>query len=125
MSQTNASLILVSMFALRCIVPLVLTVAIGTWMNKLVARWEAADKLVAAQLAPASTTAQPAKTTTAAQPTTKQALACWLFNNCEASDCPAYGNEAVLCWQQRLKAENKLPDTCADCEIYNRTAPAI
>ena len=110
---------MIALFALRCLVPVALTILFGMWMNQLVSKWEAEEQAASARPQPAPTPA------ILAQPSRSQAVACWLLNNCSEQDCPAYKQTGVLCWQARLQAENKLPAKCADCEIYAQTAPAV
>ena len=43
MEETQATAVLILMFALRCIAPLLITLAIGYLMNRLVDRWQAED----------------------------------------------------------------------------------
>lgn len=124
MSTSNASLLMIALFALRCLVPVALTVLFGMWMNRLVSKWEAEDAQ-AAQTQPVPAPAPTSAPALPAQPSRSQAVACWLLNNCNESNCPAYKQTGVLCWQARLQAENKLPAKCADCEIYAQTAPAV
>jgi hypothetical protein len=40
MSEFNAALVMIALFALRCVVPLALTLGLGYVMNRLVDRWE-------------------------------------------------------------------------------------
>lgn len=116
MSELQATIVFLALFALRCVLPLVLTVVIGTLMNRMLARWEEQDKA-------AST--PPVTPKPAAQPALRRSLACWVFQNCEASDCPAYSNRSAPCWQLRAQGEGQLPAECIDCDIYTDAVPAL
>ena len=87
MEETQATALLILMFALRCIAPLLLTLAIGYLMNRLVDRWEAED------LAPEEdgvTPPQPAPAPGMWLPTIT--VPCWILRNCDEAaqaDCPS------------------------------------
>ena len=123
MSNTNATLIMVGLFALRCLVPVALTILFGMWMNKLANKWEAEEQQAVQpepRPFPAPTSAIPVQTVSRTQ-----AVACWIKNGCSEGDCPAYQQTGVVCWQARLQAEGQLPEKCPGCEIYAQTAPAV
>jgi hypothetical protein len=123
MNEFQATAVIVVLFALRCVVPLVLLIAIGYGMNRLVDHWEREDK--------ARSVAQPpiplpmaARTPTEAP---KSKIPCWVFNNCDEKKrdaCPAYANPSVACWLARLRAEGRVPAKCAGCALYTG-APAL
>lgn len=112
MNELQASFVMIALFALRCILPLAFTIAAVHLMNRLLARWEAAEK--APQPAPVpSPLPAPAPRSIS--------LACWILNNCseeERARCAAYRRQNIPCWQARLIEEGILPDRCATCERY-------
>jgi hypothetical protein len=123
MNEFQATAVIVVLFALRCIVPLALLMAIAYGMNKLVDRWEREDK--------APTEARPAiplpMATRTPVETPRSKIPCWVFNNCDEKTrnaCPAYANQSVACWVARLRADGRLPAKCAACPLYTG-APAF
>lgn len=116
MEEFQATLVLVGLFALRCIAPLLFTLAVGYLMNRLVERWEAQDAAEAAAEPPSAAAPRPGGLSI---PTI--GIPCWVFNNCEPekrSQCPAYLKPKLACWLARKLAEGELPAACADCEMY-------
>jgi hypothetical protein len=124
MKEIEAAAVLVGLFALRCIVPLALTVALGYLMNRVADRWQAEDRARVA----AAATAQPKPRSVpkASQPVVS--LPCWLFHNCapdKRDNCPAYHHPTIACWAARESAEGALPDSCATCPLYYDAQAAI
>lgn len=119
MNEFQAAAVMIGLFALRCVAPLVLMVAIGYLMNRLVDRWEAQD---AVREAPAAVPlpVMPAE----AKP--RPSVACWVFRNCDETargDCAAFKNPVIPCWLARFRADGRLPAACADCPLYTDEAP--
>lgn len=115
MNEFNAALVMISLFALRCIVPLALTLALGYLMNRLVDHWQAED---AAQTA-ALPAARPALATAPGRAILS--LPCWVTNSCpeqQAQRCAARRATNVPCWETRRQADGRLPACCADCPRY-------
>ena len=124
MNEFQATAVVVALFALRCVAPFVLVLAIGFGMKRLVRHWE---KEEAAQ--------QPARPAIplpmAARPTTRlstPALPCWVLNNCDEKTrnaCPAFASPSLACWVARFRADGKVAAKCAGCELYTGAlAPA-
>ena len=118
MSDTQVAGTVILFFALRCIAPLVITLAIGYLMNRLVDRWEAEEtaeeELVAG--------VQPAIPATKAADSTARGIPCWILRNCDAEKrvtCPAHREQSLPCWIARLMSEGTLPASCPDCPIYD------
>ncbi len=112
MNEFQATAIMIGLFALRCIAPLALTVVAMHLMNRLLERWEAAEKAPAAP--------RPARPGPV-QAAPSISLACWLLHNCseeERARCAAYRRQNIPCWQARLIEEGKLPDGCVNCPRY-------
>lgn len=110
MNEFQGAAVLIGFFALRCVVPLLLMMAIGYGMNRLVDRWAAEEEARMEGLAAASATRPPVKT-----------IPCWLFNNCDEQTrqaCPAGQRPGVPCWLARMQAAGRLPERCRDCAIY-------
>ena len=123
MSGFEATLVMVALFALRCVVPLALTAALGYLMNRLVDRWEAEEAAAEAldkKPAPVPLMERPAA------PERQSVLSllsfpCWVTNNCPEAkrrSCPACERDDVPCWQARREAEGALPANCPDCPRY-------
>jgi hypothetical protein len=103
---------MVGLFALRCVLPIALTIGIGYLMNRWVARSEAGESLQpGADPRPGSIPVLPVESK----------LPCWVLRNCDEDKraaCPA-GKGVVACWVARLRVEGTLPAGCADCPLYD------
>ncbi len=123
MNEFQATAVLIGLFALRCVAPLVLLMAIGYGMNRLVAHWEGEERTGVGK--PASI---PLPMTARATPTAaKSKIPCWMLNNCDdktRNACPAYASPTLACWVARLRAEGGVPAKCAGCALYTGT-PAL
>ncbi len=116
MNGFQATAVMVALFALRCVAPLVLMVAIGYLMNRLVDRWNAQD--AAREEVPVSI---PLPVLPAKQAEARPAIHCWIFRSCDEAtrgECVAFKNPAIPCWLARLRVDGKLPAACADCPLY-------
>ena len=121
MNEFQATAVMVALFALRCIVPLLLTMAVGILMNRLVDRWEAEerDTTPVEQGQPVGIPL-PSLSMKAAEKA-KASLPCWLVKGCDParrSACPAFHQRGKACWVARLQAEGVLPSGCPDCPVY-------
>lgn len=115
MSEFNAALVMIALFALRCVVPLAVTLGLGYVMNRLVDRWEAED----AKRAVAVPAVRPAAVSRP-EPSWLT-LPCWVTNSCpdkKLVDCAAYRAPDLPCWEARRQAEGALPAGCPDCPRY-------
>lgn len=121
MNEFQATTVLVGLFALRCVLPIVLMAAIAYSMKRLVKHWEREDAA-----APEARPAIPLPMIVgSAESSPKSAIPCWVFKNCDESardNCPAYITKAPLCWLARLGADGRVPAKCADCPLYGGTA---
>lgn len=118
MNEFQATAVIVGLFALRCIVPFVLMLAIGYGMKRLVMHWEKEDA-TRAQPRPSIPLAMAGST--AAAPA-KSKIPCWILNNCDEQTrraCPAYASPSLACWVARLRAEGQVPAKCAGCGLYS------
>lgn len=105
MSEIEATAYLLLAFALRCILPLALTLLIGYLMSRISNRWEREEA-----------TAQGGFTLPVPiHP------ACWVTRKCDPArreKCPAYLKGSKACWQARQEASGSLPTECRDCPLY-------
>jgi hypothetical protein len=118
MSEIRAAGVLILFFALRCILPLMITLAIGYLMNRLVDRWEAEE--AARQEVDGGT--QIAVAAAGATRPESGKLPCWLVRSCDPEkreNCPAYQNPSLPCWIARMLAEGSRPASCPDCPVYD------
>ncbi|MCP5095857.1 MAG: hypothetical protein GY943_09910 [Chloroflexi bacterium] len=111
MSEGQATIWTIVLFALRCVVPIMLTMVIGYLMNKLVDKWEAEEAAQAnfplAQVGNDNMLA------------IKPALGwCWEYHGCGESNCPAYMNTKQVCWQMKMAGDGRLAATCQQCGYY-------
>jgi hypothetical protein len=113
MNEIEAAGTIILFFALRCIVPLAITLGIGYLMNRLVDRWEAEEAEVVVESAVPSLE----KTDS-----TSRKIPCWIVRNCDEEQraaCPAYLNQSMPCWIARLLHEGVQPSSCPDCPVYD------
>jgi uncharacterized membrane protein YraQ (UPF0718 family) len=105
-------LVVVGMFLLRLGVPLAITLAVGYWLRRLDARWEAEAQAqweqeeAPAELKALKTTEQP----------------CWETKGCDEASraqCPACKLWDIPCWVARLRATGRLPTECFNCELFS------
>lgn len=120
MNELQASIVMIGLFALRCVVPLLLVMALGHMMNRLLDRWAAEE---VAQEPDATAPALPSVTANggARAPVPSLSLPCWITRSCEKEtcrNCAAYRRRGIPCWQARLIEEGKLPETCPTCPRY-------
>ncbi len=123
MNDLQATAVMLALFALRCVLPLAITVALGYLMNRMVDRWEAEDirKGVVAEPVPQPKPKPATAVSAKAKPAVK--LPCWLTKGCDPAhraDCPAFQQRGTPCWVARLRAEGVLPSDCPDCPVYQR-----
>jgi hypothetical protein len=119
MNEFQATAVMVALFALRCVVPIILMAVIGYAMNRLVDHWEAEE----------AAPGKPISVPVAGHATAKASpskIPCWVFNNCDEqvrAGCAAFKNPSIACWVARMRTDGKLPAKCAGCELYTRVPP--
>ena len=121
MNEFEGTTVLVGLFALRCIAPLVITLAIGFLMNRLVERWQAEDEV--REKAEAIPLPDPESNRGISLPSIK--IPCWILKNCSEArqeECVARKQPGLPCWLVRLRYEGMLPKDCPDCPIYEEGA---
>jgi lipoate synthase len=121
MSDIQAMLWMGFLFALRCIVPIVLTLVIGYLMNKLVDSWEAEEARSKTEAGVQNCQSM----NNVSHRFRPNRIDCWTFRNCEASDCPAYKNTAIVCWQKKQATLGYMPEACQNCPIYAQIGTAV
>jgi hypothetical protein len=89
-NASQGTAVLSFLFALRCVLPLLITLTVAYLMNRLVDRWEAEERAKSQHL-----------------PDRHQY-------------CPTYKQWGSLCWLARLRREGTLPAECAACPIYHK-----
>jgi hypothetical protein len=103
--------ITIGMFVLRLGIPLAITLAIGYWLRRLDAKWEAeAIQEREQEQAPAEIKALKAE----GQP-------CWKMKGCDEdrrAQCPACKLLDIPCWVARLRATGQLPLECHNCARF-------
>jgi hypothetical protein len=111
MSESNVAVVMVLLFALRCVVPLAIAIGLGYLMNRLVDHWEAEDTRKQARVPAPVPAAKPA-------PQFMLSVPCWVTFSCAEEarrKCPAYRDPSVPCWEARRSANGVLMARCADC----------
>ncbi|MCO5183155.1 MAG: hypothetical protein M9941_10090 [Anaerolineae bacterium] len=93
----------VLLFALRCLVPLALTLTIAYLMDRQMRRWGAEARMSSGE------------------------PACWETRNCppeRRNACAAYKRQGQPCWSARLEQDECLPEACVTCPLFSgiRTA---
>ena len=118
MSELEGTAVMVGLFALRCILPLAITLAFGYMMNRLVDRWQTED-LAGSGLE--VELEQPVSSDSEGIKLPSITIPCWVLKNCDESrrdNCVAYKQPGIPCFLARLRSDGKLPAECPDCEIY-------
>jgi hypothetical protein len=110
--------IILGMFILRLGVPLAITLAVGYWLRRLDAKWQAeALARQATSLARQKLEAEPKIEVfrVIGQP-------CWVLKDCPQvlyAQCPAFQQAEIPCWLSRYRAEGSLPAKCYHCELFS------
>jgi hypothetical protein len=134
MNEFEATGVMVLLFVLRCVMPFVLLMGVGYFMNRMVDKWEqeaqeqqtkereTAPEQRPGQIFPEKPgIAQPSLTKPTLEKKPAIQLPCWLVKGCDPAhraDCPAYQQRGKPCWVARLATEGILPTGCPDCPIY-------
>ena len=111
----------VGLFFLRLIVPLTIMFAVGYWLRRLDAKWQAeaeARQKTAQRGQPVALQSLPLAADDVGQLIRER---CWDLRRCASTkraQCPAFAQPDVLCWQAREQAEGQLPAKCSGCELY-------
>ena len=117
--------IILGMFILRLGIPLLITLAVGYWLRRLDAKWQA--EALARHVAQESQAAAGPKPDFAHYIVIDQP--CWEAKGCPQaaySQCPAFQQLGVPCWLVRYQAEGRLPADCYRCKMFSpRPAPQI
>jgi hypothetical protein len=120
MNEFEATAVMIGLFALRCVVPLLITIGLGRLMNRLIDHWAAEDEEARRRRTraplPAPVPAQASATGDQSIP-----LPCWILRNCDEkkrAQCAAYRRQGIPCWQARLIEEGRLPEPCPTCPQY-------
>lgn len=109
MNASQATLVIILLFALRCLLPLALMLAIGYAMNWMVDRWE----LEAEESGEG--------TVLATHMSASNGGRCWSIMKCDPGlrkDCPGFKQKMIPCWLARTQAEGTLPEKCITCPLY-------
>jgi hypothetical protein len=109
--------IILGMFFLRLGVPLLIILAVGYWLRRLDAKWqaEAVARQAASQMLNNTDITPPLEMFQVIE------ISCWVFNDCpEAirSQCPAFQQPDLPCWLARQRAEGRIPARCYNCELF-------
>ena len=118
--------IIIGLFLLRLGVPIAITVAVGYWLHKLDAKWEAeaqqrvADLSKADPLPVSNVTIRPQPQINIERLIKER---CWDIKQCAESiraQCPACSHPDLPCWVARSDAEGHILKKCLSCQIYEQ-----
>ena len=118
MSRFSEVTVLAALFLLRLGVPVALTLLVAFLLRRLDRKWEAEAKRLATD------TTEPATLPAASA---SKSFPCWLIKGCGAEksrDCPAHANQSLPCWLARLRAEGRIPQLCATCDLFQTPVPS-
>lgn len=123
MAEIRGAALLIGLFALRCLVPLALTVAAGYLLARLDKRWQAAARAEREAWTEVEESERPVHLPQPGAPRILPLIAapCWVQKGCDPatrSKCPAYLKPNGPCWSARLKAEGELPTSCVTCTLF-------
>jgi hypothetical protein len=106
------------MFVLRLGVPLAITLAVGYWLRRLDAKWQAE--------AQARWKANQAQREAKIEPQTELVKViqgpCWVLKGCPETvypQCPAYHHSDIPCWLAWFQAERAIPARCYRCTLFS------
>jgi hypothetical protein len=105
-------LAVVGLFLLRLGVPLAITLAVGYWLRRLDAKWEAEALRQWAEEEPPE----------ALKALDKAEQPCWELKGCNGASrakCPACKYSDIPCWVARLRASGQMPAECYGCELFS------
>ncbi len=129
MNDLQSTLALAALFALRCIAPLAITLAIGYLLNRLVERWQAEDEAALAKAGESAAQYQEADLLT--KPIIRLPVVtvpCWILRNCNPVDqanCAARKQPGLPCWLVKMMTDGYLPQDCPDCLIYSEAMATV
>jgi hypothetical protein len=115
MDKFTTNLVMILLFALRCVLPLVLTLLIGWAMDRLVDKWEAEEAAI--KIKPEPFLPQ-IESESPLRPSMTESMRCWVLRDCGRTDCAAYQNPDLLCWQIKTDESGHLPAACQQCAYY-------
>ena len=123
MVEIRGAALLIGLFALRCLVPLALTVAAGYLLTRLDKRWQAAARAEREAWTEVEESRERVRLPQPAAPRILPLMTapCWVQKGCEPAtrnECPAYLKPNGPCWSARLKAEGELPTSCVTCTLF-------
>jgi hypothetical protein len=129
----------IGLFILRLGVPLAITLAIGYWLRRLDAKWQAeaqAQRPIAQGVQPSlgdgSLIAKEKEVLGLGETSGERgnlslksfrinAQPCWLIKDCPESirlSCPAYQYPYLACWMARYRATGQIPPQCYNCDLF-------
>lgn len=113
------TVIILGMFVLRLGVPLAITLAVGYWLRRLDAKWQAEAQ--AQREAELSQQQAPLDAEIKRPEVTKEP--CWVIKACPEAvyqQCPAYSQPHLPCWLARFRAGGMLPARCYRCTLFSQ-----
>ncbi len=133
MNEIEGTGIVILLFALRCILPIALTIGIGYMMNRMVDKWEreaaaareAENMPQPESVTPPASIPVPAMTgpSLAKEKRPSIALPCWVTRGCDPaqrSNCAAFKERGKPCWVARMTTEGIMPANCPTCPVYQQ-----
>lgn len=120
------SLLIVAIFLLRFGVPLVVMLALGFFLRRLDARWEAearSQRAAGKGSGTGAATEHASPPTAVLPPSAMSALgaSCWKIKGSDPKSMlrwPASHAPYVFCWQARRQIEGRIPIECYHCDLY-------
>jgi hypothetical protein len=113
------AIIILALFILRLGVPLLIILAVGYWLRRLDAKWQAEAR--------AQAEANESQKAEANEPEIEPFRIikepCWLLKKCSETiytQCPAYQHPDLPCWLARYQATGRLPAGCPYCQIFTQ-----
>ena len=109
----------VGIFILRLVIPLAIMLAVGYWLRRLDAKWQAEAR--------ARSEASPRRPVDMAEPQLEFFRVieppCWVQKNCAEevyTQCPAFKARDVPCWLARYRADGAIPTKCYRCHLFSQ-----
>lgn len=106
MDTTEGLLIAIGWVLLRFGLPIIMTILVVRFFKRLDERWAAEGENYRKEIGIAIS---------------PQKVRCWLLNNCpeeKYTNCEAYQNQSIPCWQHFRGANRELKERCMGCAVF-------
>jgi len=111
------------MFILRLGIPVAVMLAVGYFLHRLDARWQAEAEQLRAKMREGAQNDPVDQTLPEVALVDVPSQPCWAYKQCPEAlrmGCPAYQAPNLPCWLARYRAEGYIPEKCYLCELFSQ-----